>query len=392
MPRLAYLAPFAVSAALACGPGSDPMSEDTGTLTGTTPPATTGEDTTDDTPTVTSEFPPGTSSGETVASDPPTTDPSTTAPSTTDVNTSTLTSDTETSATSDTGDVDSELCVHLGGHTGLSALVAFFLENVVADARINAYFLRSDLDFANLGQCVVAQLGEAVGCAGVVYSCMDMLTAHAGLGISTTDFNDFAEDFFAAWDEHKAMNAPDLTDDDLTAVIDVLTAMAPDIIEDPDDNLTVYQRVGRKPAIQAVIGDPDSPDTFIANVLADASINGFFMDAEPARLATCLVRQVHSIDGPNTYGLEIDPPLPDVDPGVTLAFPCRSMADSHIGLVDPNDGNSAIDTLDFTALVVDLVDAMTTAGVQMAEQDAIVGALAPLCTMIVAVDPENCPP
>jgi hypothetical protein len=401
-PRLAPV--LASLVLLACGPGTDPMSEDTGDPSGDPtgdPPAETSASEPTGGPTqtsATSSMPPETGVGETTADDsgtaPTTLTSASSEPTSTSLDTSTTTppdsdsdSDSETTA-----DVDSELCSHAGGPLGVTLLTSLFLGRVATDARVNAYFLRSDLDLASLGGCVSDQLAEAFGCAGVTYNCKDMVTAHQGLGISTVDFTDFAEDFGLAWDDHKAQSAPDLTDAEKTAVLDALAAMAPEIVEDPDNSATVYQRVGRKPAIQTVIGDLDTQDTFLANVGSNPAINGFFIGADPVRLATCLVRQVHSIDGPKTYGLEIDSLAPDVDPGVAQDSPCRDMQEAHAGLVNPNNGNTAIEFVDFTELVGDLVDAMTSAGVAMADQSAILAAFGPLCPVIVAVDPEKCPP
>ena len=290
---------------------------------------------------------------------------------------------------STTGGGDSELCTRLGGTAGIGELVTEFLGVVLTDDRINAYFLKNTIDFGALGQCVIDQLGEATGCAGVTYGCKTMLAAHEGLGISTADFTDFAEDFGMAFATHKG-NYPDLTDDDLNTIVGVLGSLAPEIVEDADDNLTVYQRVGRKPAIKGLIGMPGAAGSFVDNVANDAAINGFFGATDFMRLNTCLTRQVHSLDGPNTYGLERDGLPAGVDPGASQAAPCLDMMTSHAGLVDAND-NMGIDTNDFLALVTDLITAMDTAGVPMDDQNIILGALGPLCSSIVTVDPENCP-
>ena len=96
----------------------------------------------------------------------------------------------------------------------------------------------------------------------------------------------------------------------------VLGDMAPDIVEDADSNLTVYQRVGRKPAVVTLIGAPGEAESFVENVANDVEINGFFGNADFVRLNTCLSRQVSSIDGPIAYGGEVDSPGPGIDEGV----------------------------------------------------------------------------
>lgn len=296
----------------------------------------------------------------------------------------------DTSGTDTDTDGDGPLCVHLGGMPGITELVTDFLAVVLKDERINAYFLKNTIDFTKLGTCVATQLGEASECAGVTYACKPMLEAHKDLGISTNDFMDFAEDFTTAWDVH-AVSHPDVTPEDYDAVLTVLASLAPQIVEDPDSNLTVYQRVGRKPAIKSLIGDPGAPTSFVGVVATDVAINGFFGTTDFMRLNTCLTRQVHSIDGPNTYGLERDDAPPGIDPNASKANPCRDMMTVHAALLDLND-NLGISTEDFLALVTDLATAMTTAAIPMTDQDELLAALAPLCPMIVTVDPVNCAP
>ena len=298
-----------------------------------------------------------------------------------------------TDTTAETGNTtgapaDGPVCAHLGGIDGVGELVGNFLGKVLANDKINAYFLTSDTEFDTLPTCVINQLGEATGCDGVTYGCRTMKASHEGLGISQQDFDDFAADFIAAWDEHKATH-PDVTDEDFTTVIGVLGGLAPEIVEDTANNATVYQRVGRKPAIKGLIGEPGAAGSFVDNVANDASINGFFGATDFVRLNTCLTRQVHSLDGPNTYGKEIDP-IGATDPGVSAAAPCADMVSSHANLVDANDG-LGIEVADFSALVGDLVTAMTDAGVTTDDQNIIAGILGPLCSSIVTVDPENCP-
>lgn len=353
--------------------GDDGGGEDTTTTTNATPATPASDPQTDP------------------STDPPTTtDPGTTADDTTTTTDETTVGPTDTSETTDpTGGADGPICAHLGGIEGVGDLVNTFFGEVLADDKINAYFLTTDTDFATLGTCVISQLGEATGCNGIKYGCATMKEAHAGMGISMQDFGDFATDFVTAWDAHKATH-PDVTQEDFDAVIGVLGGMAPDIVEDAGNSATIYQRVGRKPAIKGLIGEPGMAGSFVDNVANDAAINGFFGNTDFVRLNTCLTRQVHSLDGPNTYGKEIDPPVPTADPGVSMAAPCQAMAPSHANLVDAND-NMGISVDDFVALVTDLVTAMETAGVTMDDQTTILSILGPLCTDIVTVDPMNCP-
>jgi truncated hemoglobin YjbI len=292
-----------------------------------------------------------------------------------------------TTASAETSATDTT-CDHLGGMEGIAKLVDNFLGLVVSDDRINAYFLKNDLDLAALATCVTDQLGAATGCVDVVYTCKPMLEAHADLGISTNDFMDFAADFTTAWDLHAAAN-PDVTPEDYAAVLGVFASIAPEIVEDADSNLTVYQRVGRKPNIKALVGDPNEAGSFVALVAADATINGFFGGTDFARLNTCLTRQIQGIDGPDTYGRERDGLPLGVDPGASQANPCRDMMAAHAALIDPNDA-MGISLVDFVALVDHLGTAMTTAEIPMADQDLIRDQLGALCPMIVTIDPMGC--
>ena len=354
--------------------------EDATTNTPTTTPPTT------DTPPTTTD--PTTGTG-TTTDDPTgtTTNPITTGE--TEATSTTAAETTETAGSSTTGGPALTLCDKLGGETGIGELVTGAFGVILADDKVNGYFLNSDVDAGNLGACLIKQLGELATCPGVVYDCQDMKTAHAGLGISTADFMDFATDFSAALDTHQQSH-PNLDDADKTAIMDALGTMLPDIVEDADNNLTVYQRVGRKPAIKALVGKPAEAGSFVDNVANNAAINGFFGASDFDRLNTCLTRQVSGIDGPIAYGLEVDAPM-GVDPGAGLANPCLDMATSHMGLVDAND-NIGIDINDFGALVGDLITAMNTFMVAQTDQDAILGVLGPMCSDILAPEFKNdCP-
>lgn len=357
-----------------------------------TPPTS---DTTD--PTITT----GPTTDPTLTTDPDTTDPDTTDPSTstgpdpsTDT-TATTTPDTDTSTSTPDTDTDTStggpltLCEKLGGEPGIGELITTAFGIILVDDKVNGYFLNNDVDATNLGTCLIKQVGEAVGCPGVVYDCLDMVTAHAGLGISANDFTDFAVDFSAALDAHQMVH-PELEDADKSAIIDVLAAMAPDIVEDSTNDATVYQRVGRKPAVRALIGKPGEADSFVDNVANNPAINGFFGATDFDRLNTCLTRQVSGIDGPTKYGLEVDAPDP-ADPGVAPGTECKDMETVHTGLVDAND-NIGIDINDFLALVTDLVTAMNTFAVPQPDQDAILAVLGPMCDVILAPQFRNdCP-
>ncbi|MCB9563029.1 MAG: group 1 truncated hemoglobin [Kofleriaceae bacterium] len=258
----------------------------------------------------------------------------------------------------------------LGGHAGLREVVVDFVGRLGADPKINGYFLNRSVDTDHLVTCLVAQLGAATGGPEVypdpALGCRDMATAHQGLGISTQDFDDLLGHLV------DALTAAGAAPADIATIAAVLQPMADDVVEDPGNDATVYQRVGRKPAIAAVVTD------FEARVAADDRVNGFFATVTDfTRLHACLTRQVCGIDGPCRYGEE---EAAEFAPLVNQA-PCRSMAETHVGLMS---GASVITIDDFNAIAENLVAALTAAGVATGDIDAIVGAIAPLCDQIVA--------
>jgi hemoglobin len=271
------------------------------------------------------------------------------------------------------GDGDDEtggtLYDRLGGEEGIHAVVeSAVVTRIAADPKINAYFLNSEVQVGVVINCLTDQLGNLTGGPQEYPNadCRDMQESHEGLGISDADFQDLAGHFVAE------LEARGVADDDIQIIVDALTGMYDDIVEDPENNATVYQRVGRQPAIQLVVTD------FVNLVLADPTLMAFFAATDRVRLEACLVRQVCGIDGPCEYGFE----AVDLQPEVFEAGACRTMMASHEGLT--------ITIEDFQALVGHLVTAMGNAGVAQPDQDAITGALGPLCAEIVS-DPATCP-
>lgn len=262
----------------------------------------------------------------------------------------------------------------LGQEAGIRAVVVDFVARISADEKINGYFLNASVDGDRLVGCLVKQLGNATGGpqvypdpAGTAGGCRGMAASHQDLHISTVDFNDLVGHLVTA------LTAAGVAAADIEAITDVLAPLAADIVEDPDNNGTVYQRVGRKPAIATLATN------FENRVVADARVNGFFASlTSTTRLHNCLTRQVCGIDGPCKYGEEV----PAEFPGLDNQFPCRNMTATHFGLYDESAGPITIE--DFNAIVEDLVTELTAAGVAADDIAAIGGALAPLCSEIVA--------
>lgn len=298
--------------------------------------------------------------------------------------TSTSTSDGTDTSTGTTGIEPSTPCSRLGGADGVVGLTHAVRTRVLADDRINGYFLNSDLDDTRLWACMDGLIATMMACEGAVYTCADMPTAHAGLGISAQDFADFVEDFTKALDTVPGKT----TSEDRATLLAALTALSQDIVEDPGNDATLYQRLGRKPAIAKLVGGPNKGGSFLGRVATNTAINGFFAAADFTRLRTCLIRQLAALDGPVHYGLEVDAPV-GVDPGVGLQHPCRDMATAHDGVVDDAEG---ISFADFGLMMTDLHHALTAFGVAHTDRVAVIAAMDPLCVDIVS-SPEKptCP-
>lgn len=116
---------------------------------------------------------------------------------------------------------------------------------------------------------------------------------------------------------------------------------------------SLYQRLGGKPAITAVV------DQFVANVAADGRISGRFATTDIPKLKGHLVDQVCSATGgPCTYQ-------------------GRDMKRTHAGM--------HISTADFGALVEDLVTALDKFNVPAGEKNELLGLLGPMKSDIVEV-------
>jgi truncated hemoglobin YjbI len=257
----------------------------------------------------------------------------------------------------------------LGGEPNIRKVMGDFVGRVAKDPKINGYFLNSTVSAQRVIDCLVIQVGTLTGGPGYTYpsgGCRDMKTVHTKMGVSKQDFDDTAAHLVAA------LQAAGVQQNDINTIIGAVAGTAPDIIEDMGNNKTVYQRVGRKPAIDAVVGQ------FIDYVAKDARINGFFGSTNIARLRTCLTRQVCGIDGPCVYGKEVDGAEPGVGSG---AMACKEMLAVH----DPiNKSAKPITITDFNVLVGDLVVILDSNGVTAGDKMGILGALGPLCKAIVA--------
>src|SRR5437016_12582497 len=97
------------------------------------------------------------------------------------------------------------LYTRLGKKPAIVAVVDDFVGNVAADKRINAFFAATAADKDRLAKFkgnLVDQICEAAG-GPCKYKGKDMKTAHAGMGISTADFNALVEDLVKTLNKFK---------------------------------------------------------------------------------------------------------------------------------------------------------------------------------------------
>ena len=118
---------------------------------------------------------------------------------------------------------------NLGKKKGITAVVDDFVGRCAADSRINGFFKATAADPARLAKFkmnLVNQICQASG-GPCKYTGKSMKEAHAGMGVSTADFNALVEDLVAALDKFKVAEA------DKNALLGVLGPMKGDIVEKP---------------------------------------------------------------------------------------------------------------------------------------------------------------
>jgi hemoglobin len=114
----------------------------------------------------------------------------------------------------------------LGGKPAIVAVVDEFVGRVAADTRINGFFAATAADPARLAAFkgkLVDQICQASG-GPCTYRGKDMKSAHAGMGISSAQFDALVEDLVGALDHFKVAAT------DKSALLGVLGPMKPDIV------------------------------------------------------------------------------------------------------------------------------------------------------------------
>ncbi len=124
---------------------------------------------------------------------------------------------------------EKSLYERLGGKKAISAVVDEFVANCAADARINRFFAATAADPNRLAAFkgkLVDQICQAGG-GPCTYTGKSMKEAHAGMGISTADFNALVEDLVKALDRLK------VGEKEKNELLSVLGPMKSDIVEKP---------------------------------------------------------------------------------------------------------------------------------------------------------------
>lgn len=117
---------------------------------------------------------------------------------------------------------DSTLYTRLGGYKAITAVVDDFVGNVARDRRINRYFANANIP--RLKQNLVDQICAAAG-GNCIYTGRDMKSAHAGMGIRSSDFNALVQDLQKSLRKFRVAKA------DQAALLGVLGPMKGDIVE-----------------------------------------------------------------------------------------------------------------------------------------------------------------
>jgi hemoglobin len=126
-------------------------------------------------------------------------------------------------------DAKDALYKSLGGKKAIVAVVDAFVGNCASDPAIKSFFAADVKDPAKLKAFktnLVNQICQAAG-GPCKYTGKSMKDAHAGMGITTADFNALVGDLVKALDQFKVKEA------DKNALLGVLGPMKSDIVEKP---------------------------------------------------------------------------------------------------------------------------------------------------------------
>lgn len=117
---------------------------------------------------------------------------------------------------------DKSLYDRLGGKPAITAVVEDFVGRVAADSRINGKFANTDIP--RLKMLLVEQICQASG-GPCTYTGRSMKATHAGMGVSSADFDAFVGNLVATLNQFKV---PDREKNEL---LGALGPMKKDIVE-----------------------------------------------------------------------------------------------------------------------------------------------------------------
>ncbi|MEK6801703.1 MAG: group 1 truncated hemoglobin [Nitrospirota bacterium] len=125
-----------------------------------------------------------------------------------------------------TGNATAEKSLYdrLGGKTAITAVVDDFVGRVAADTRINGKFANANIP--RLKSMLVDQICQASG-GPCTYTGRDMKSTHAGMGVSSSDFDALVGDLVATLNKFKV---PEREKNEL---LGALGPMKGDIVEKP---------------------------------------------------------------------------------------------------------------------------------------------------------------
>ncbi|HAP39084.1 MAG TPA: group 1 truncated hemoglobin [Nitrospira sp.] len=123
-----------------------------------------------------------------------------------------------------TAATEKSLYDRLGGKTAITAVVDDFVGRVAADTRINGKFANANIP--RLKSMLVDQICQASG-GPCTYTGRDMKRTHAGMGVSSSDFDALVGDLVAS------LNTFKVPEREKNELLGALGPMKGDIVEKP---------------------------------------------------------------------------------------------------------------------------------------------------------------
>ena len=123
-----------------------------------------------------------------------------------------------------TAATEKSLYDRLGGKTTITAVVDDFVGRVAADTRINGKFANANIP--RLKSMLVDQICQASG-GPCTYTGRDMKSTHAGMGVSSSDFDALVGDLVAS------LNTFKVPEREKNELLGALGPMKGDIVEKP---------------------------------------------------------------------------------------------------------------------------------------------------------------